>query len=63
MQILPLFFCQAQPQAPAQTQLWAEISIIIVLSSHPHPPLPTRESIIQTQIILDLKSKVVDYNG
>ena len=47
--------------SPSSNPTGAEISIIIDLSSHPHPP--TRESIFQTQIDLDLKSKVVGHNG
>ena len=47
--------------SPGSNPTGAEISIIIGLSSHPHAP--THESIFQTQINLDLLSKVVGHNG
>ena len=52
--------CQAQPQAPAQTQRGLRLALS---SIYPATPTPTRESIFQTQIDLDLKSKVVGHNG
>ena len=59
--IVYLSYCQAQPQAPAQTQRGLRLAL---LSLNPAtPPPPTRESIFQTQIDLDLKSKVVGHNG
>ena len=56
-------FGQAQPQAPAQTQRGLRLASLSFNQPPPPPHSPTRESIFQTQIDLDLKSKVVGHNG